>query len=364
LEKKPFLDEQDSILGSIYNETDWPVPKQRFLFKFPISWERRFQTFDDTIMRLFQFVKGTLMVYIDLAITALVAIETGIAAPFVFFILGWDGLAIEMSYLMLVLALFSQIPKRFIWRYRPYMVLRATKMRERESATTSSFPSRAVTCAVVYSYFVSYAYIITRNPVVIRIAWWMPVVFILAILLASFARINMGVHYPSDCVAGFIQGILVCIFGTLLWHANTLGCDSCYNGDCYSAYTSETVVTPNTLRRFNFISLLIAVTLGLLLTFISVLKPIDFWDKCDRVFGMLLPGVAFQVTLLCPRTVHSSLPPPLSAPWYGYIFGLGFAGLATLISYKNNGRYPVLAFFCLFVVMYIAIAVWRLWVMQ
>jgi hypothetical protein len=57
-----------------------------------------------------------------------VAIETGIATPFVLYVLGFDGLATELSYLMLLLALFSQIPKRFLWRYRPYMVGRALKV--------------------------------------------------------------------------------------------------------------------------------------------------------------------------------------------------------------------------------------------
>lgn len=99
-------------------------------------------------------------------------------------------------------------------------------MREKESAVTSSFPSRAVTCAgeylllithlVVYSFFASYAYIITYEPNHVVIKWWMPVIFIsiygfinlttlVTILLASVARVALGVHYPSDCVIGFFQ---------------------------------------------------------------------------------------------------------------------------------------------------------------
>jgi len=360
--RKPFLEDQGAVLTSIYNETDWPCPSQRFLYKFPISLERLLQPFDDKVMKFCQRVEGNIWVYIDLILTGMVAIETGIAAPFVFFILGWDGLAIEMSYLMLALSLFSQIPKRFLWRYRPYMVQRAKKMRNRESATTSSFPSRAVTCATVYSFVISYAYMyMYKNAVVV--SWWMPLLAIFAVILSSFARVHMGVHYPSDCVIGLIQGILVCIFGTLLWHANTIGCASCFTDNCYSLPTTPEGLTKENLKNFNFYSLIVSSVVALVITAVSVVKPIDFWDKCDRVYGMLLPGVVFQITFLCPSTMHSSLPHPKEAPWYAYLFGITIAALATAFAYKNKGRKPVLSFSCLFLVLYCTLALWRLWVL-
>jgi hypothetical protein len=40
---------------------------------------------------------------------ALFAIETGIALPYVLFVAGYDGLAIETSYLMLWTAVLSQV---------------------------------------------------------------------------------------------------------------------------------------------------------------------------------------------------------------------------------------------------------------
>ena len=46
---------------------------------------------------------------------ALMAIETGIVAPYFLYILGLDELATSTSILILLTALFSQIPKRFIW---------------------------------------------------------------------------------------------------------------------------------------------------------------------------------------------------------------------------------------------------------
>ena len=60
----------------------------------------------------------------------MVAIEISMALPFALFMLGEDGIAIEFCYFALMLCIVSQIPKRFIWRWRPWMVGRARKVRE------------------------------------------------------------------------------------------------------------------------------------------------------------------------------------------------------------------------------------------
>ena len=74
---------------------------------------------------------------------------------------------------------------------------RATRLREDK---TSSFPSRAVTCAVVYGYFISCA--ISNNgtdATALNVATASICTFLA--LSASFARIYFGVHYPSGSSA-------------------------------------------------------------------------------------------------------------------------------------------------------------------
>ena len=150
------------------------------------------------------------------------AIEIIFALPFVLFCLGVDGLASEMSYLALVTAIFSQLPKRFIWRYRPWMVLRSNQVsiafilsfifffiyffwiQQLATPHTSSFPSRAVCCSLVYSFAVCYGYLYFTNSNDI-IWWWMPEIIFIFLFLASFARVFLGVHYPSDCLVGAVQ---------------------------------------------------------------------------------------------------------------------------------------------------------------
>ncbi len=130
---------------------------------------------------------------------------------------------------------------------------------QRKKDETSSFPSRAVTCAVVYSFGASYAYMYHYDTY--QIQWWMPVLLVSITFLASFARvrhflkkpstrwnlphmqdftryaesrewggtgciwlilfffqINLGVHYPSDCLGGILQvciSLSICFFSVL-----------------------------------------------------------------------------------------------------------------------------------------------------
>jgi hypothetical protein len=165
------------------------------------------------------------------------------------------------------------------------MVKRGNRLRPKETAVTSSFPSRAVTCAVVYSFVVIYAFIFKVNRT-FQVEWWMPFLVIFAALLSSFARINMGVHYPSDCVAGFIQGILVCAVGTVLWQLDSIGCSSCIDGSCYTPRDSIESLTRDTfMHKFNWIGLFVILLVSTAVTGLSIVKPINFWAKCDRVYG-------------------------------------------------------------------------------
>jgi hypothetical protein len=87
------------------------------------------------------FVNGpltNLKVYLSKAITAVVNIEPFLLVPIFLGMLGLDSYASLTAVTMLVLASISQIPKRFSFRARPYMVSRA---RGFTKDPTTSFPS-------------------------------------------------------------------------------------------------------------------------------------------------------------------------------------------------------------------------------
>jgi len=102
-----------------------PPRPQRFVFNFPEAWEECLAPFDDLGIHAGQKPSGPLFMAFSMAITGMTTIELAFVAPLVLYVLAWDSLATQFTYLALTTALVSQIPKRFVWRSRPYLAGRA-----------------------------------------------------------------------------------------------------------------------------------------------------------------------------------------------------------------------------------------------
>jgi len=286
-----------------------------------------------------------------------------IAMPIFFYILGNDGLATKILYLAMVLAIFSQIPKRFIWRYRPYMAYRA---REDQQTRTSSFPSRAVACAVVYCYIIDWIYKDFNHLENQRAETWMFILLVSLPLLISFARINLGVHYPSDCIAGIILGLTTCLFGRLLFYADFYGCscDSSYSKIChYQNNSAIQELTPRTLH-FNWALLACIIVGQFFFALFCILKPIQFWVKFGAVFGLLFPALTFRLLFLCPtRSVQYSLPVPVTTYHFDIIpcvYGLSVVILGMVVGMKLQKKLLFWVFVVYWVFYLFVILFWRL----
>jgi|ERR1712137_408817 len=333
-------------------------PDKKWIWEFPLWMDNTLRNFDDYIISITQFTSNKAIGILCNIITFSVAIEIIFALPFVLFALGIDGLASEFTYLGLITAFLSQIPKRFIWRYRPWMIQRANKLR---STKTSSFPSRAVCCSVVLSFAICYTYWYFKELQIVW--WWMPELFIIMFFLTSFARIFLGVHYPSDCIFGAIQGIFICLIGTLLWEVTLIGC-SC-DDECNSEYGSDEQLTSSNLRDMSLIPFFAVVLISFIVALLAILKPIHFWRKCDRSLGLLLPCVAFQIGFLCPggSFANASLASPHDpAPWWAYPFALLIPIFAILFGQKMKSKYPLASFSILYVFVFSSLCIWRLFI--
>eukprot|EP01113_Clastostelium_recurvatum_P030077 TRINITY_DN3645_c0_g1_i1.p1 TRINITY_DN3645_c0_g1~~TRINITY_DN3645_c0_g1_i1.p1 ORF type:complete len:412 (+),score=55.92 TRINITY_DN3645_c0_g1_i1:178-1413(+) len=340
-----------------YDEGALPADK-RFLWLFPLHLERRLKWLDDTGIAWCQKLDHRIWFYINMVITATVAIEIGVVAPFILFMVGWDGLATELLYLILILSIVSQIPKRFIWRFRPYMVYRAQMIKKEK---TSSFPSRAVTCAVVYGYALVWGLAYNNQLGEIDVTWWMPIVCLVIVLLSSFARINLGVHYPSDCLAGLIQGIIVCVIGTGVWRADILGCSSCHDSKCYAS-DDEHALTPHQMGHANWYLFGAIIIVSMVVTALAQIKPMEWWTKCDRVLGTLLPPMLFQLFFLCPEASGGySLSAPGIPQWPSFVLGGGVSVIAMLLGLKFERRFPFVAFLVIYVALSCTLIFWRLY---
>ena len=232
------------------------------------------------------------LVGVALGYTALTTIELGVVCPLFLFLIGMDQLATLALFSTLCAGLLSQLFKRFLWRPRPWMLGRAIQVKR---DLTSSFPSRAVICAVVYSFIFSHVFLHHVPPEV-----YLPIVFVFA-LGASVSRIFVGAHYASDCLFGFGLGVLICVLGDLLNHAVEYACGSCFDrGSCY-AWSFEQRLTGSTLSSLDVASLLSVTFVSLALVGLAMSSPLQFWTKVLPVFGPLAPCLAFRLVNLCPR---------------------------------------------------------------
>eukprot|EP00004_Rigifila_ramosa_P015169 TRINITY_DN3515_c0_g1_i1.p1 TRINITY_DN3515_c0_g1~~TRINITY_DN3515_c0_g1_i1.p1 ORF type:complete len:376 (-),score=91.33 TRINITY_DN3515_c0_g1_i1:32-1159(-) len=313
--------------------------------------------FDDAIITALQNISSNVFVVgFCLFWTIITAIELAVAAPFILSVLGYDVLGQFTTYTAFTLALVSQLPKRFLWRTRPYLAGRARRVR---ADKTSSFPSRAVTCATVYSLALSLAYNHhTHAPSLYQVEWWMPLFVLFCILCTSFARIWFGVHYPTDCLGGVIQGVIVIFLGVGLYEASVSVCRSCRDDKCY------TLSDP--LSSFGEVDWMLVCGLSLVwgfLTLLSTTRPFLFWEKCQMIFGLLFSCVTFQVSMLCEPLAGSSLSAPKTPKPFHFLIAAVLPAVSIVVGLKSKGssRAKALAvFFLTFFSAFFSLALIRL----
>lgn len=289
---------------------------------------------------------------------AVLAIETGIALPFVLFMVGADGLAGEFVFVMVLTCMISQIPKRFVWRHRPFMTNRALCIRR---DLTSSFPSRAVTCGVVYGYLICYAIVYSVDQEV-QLASWMPVFLGVMMLVSAYSRVQYGCHYPSDCAVGAFQGLLVCALATTLYKYDVIGCTSCIYNECY-AFDPAHAITWTSFKGAGWQLFAAVCVISGLILILSVIPPVHFWGKCHHVYGMLFPCIAFQLAFLCKthNSLEFSLPYPGTPPWWAPIVAVLAAVIATVVGIKGRtARFSIIAYTCLYLGMFWLLVLTRL----
>eukprot|EP00186_Timspurckia_oligopyrenoides_P004081 CAMPEP_0182441400 /NCGR_PEP_ID=MMETSP1172-20130603/361_1 /TAXON_ID=708627 /ORGANISM="Timspurckia oligopyrenoides, Strain CCMP3278" /LENGTH=443 /DNA_ID=CAMNT_0024635649 /DNA_START=47 /DNA_END=1378 /DNA_ORIENTATION=+ len=267
-------------------------PKARFVVDFPVCIDSAFAEFDDYLIERIQSHTELPVYIVSVAFSALTSIETAIWMPFVLFALGYDNAATVMTNVLIILSLCSQIPKRFVWRARPWMEDRAIGVRK---DPTSGFPSRGVTCAVVFPTMILFA-IETEG---FHIPLWIYVVSVVALVIfTSFARINVGAHYPSDALGGMVLGIIVlCLSFHSLSIWNGLGCSS---SDKYPVAPELTLRPGAFWKLLDSRDLLVAVIGSCMFSLLSGLSPITFWLKNNYVYGLLLSSLTFRFVFLCP----------------------------------------------------------------
>jgi membrane-associated phospholipid phosphatase len=262
--------------------------KKRWIYEVPVEFQLFFQKFDDSIISLAQWPLSTPLrrsaIYFSKSLTALTAIEFGLIFPSLFYLVRADWLATFSAILTLVTCLISQIPKRFLYRTRPWMDNRAIKLSKNK---TSSFPSRAVICGTVYSAMCAAFFTNFDNTFIVTS------VGLIGGILASYARILLGAHYPSDCLVGLLTGGLIFTISSALFTGQ-------------SDFCGHSIPAAHNALQIDWYSLILLFLSSIALVLAMMARPLLFWTKCSHVFGLLLPCLAFNFSCLCGKIRENS----------------------------------------------------------
>ena len=335
-------------------------PLKRWVYTVPDSFERWFGPLDNALIGVLQAPLNSSLrlpvIAFAMLLTFFTSIEFGLILPFTLYLTHYDGLADHSLPFMLLLALISQLPKRFLWRSRPWMVQRALKVRKDK---TSSFPSRAVTCAVVYGALLAMA-------IDVRQIGWGAVVglAVCGAVLAAMARVIVGAHYPSDCIFGLLSGTLITLLGEAVYTLMAVGCSACSNDACYTLNPSDALTLTHV--SVNWLTIVAVVLLSSAVLFALVSPPVYFWTKAGYVLAVLVPCLLFRLTFLCPSlNSQRSLPQPDGGAsvvsWVvAAVIAVFCTGSAKAMNALKGAVYSWLAFVALTSLLYVILIVARL----
>ena len=143
---------------------------------------------------------------------AFFSVEIVAFLPYLLMFLCWDGPALHILSHSIAALILCQIPKRFIWRFRPYMLSRyraqmvvcyeigctyavlsfslLSLLSQGSSDKTSSFPARTVSLGIVITYMCSIIYHHYSNKEIPVYYGFVLAAFILVIFITSCSRVS------------------------------------------------------------------------------------------------------------------------------------------------------------------------------
>jgi undecaprenyl-diphosphatase len=114
----------------------------------------------------------------------------------------------NLCYVFLVGLIIIVIIKKIVDRSRPFDTLEKSELKVLEKKPSSkSFPSWH--SYNITAYGLLFGFFFLKSPVI-------TIIMQILALIVSFSRIQLGVHYPSDVIIGYVIGILGCIISVFL----------------------------------------------------------------------------------------------------------------------------------------------------
>lgn len=141
-------------------------------------------------------------------------------------------------------------------------------------------------------------------------------------------------------------------------------CGDCTIGTCYADPKCLTCyINYFHLERINFFVSSVFFGSCLMVGVLFIIRPIEFWTKFSRVYGLILPPLCIRLLLLCPgreRKGNALGIPKSNLEWYIYFYASSVSVVSMFIGWRVGKRVPLLAFTLFYLVLLSTLVVWRL----
>lgn len=141
-------------------------------------------------------------------------------------------------------------------------------------------------------------------------------------------------------------------------------CGDCVKYDCYvdPAIEPDRIIDYRNLKRVNYKTSVIFLLCSIIIGILFIIKPIEFWKKFSKTYGLLLPALCFRLLFLCRGIKRSktSLPMPHEPKWFIYIYSILVPVVTMFVGTMIGKRLPLLVFIILYCLLMTILVVWRL----
>lgn len=141
-------------------------------------------------------------------------------------------------------------------------------------------------------------------------------------------------------------------------------CGDCTKYECYvdPAINPDRIIDYLHIKRVNFKTSIILFLSSIIVGILFIIKPIEFWKKFSKSYGLLLPSLCFRLLFLCTgiKRTKTSLPKPHDPQWYIYIYSILVPVISILVASKIAKRLSLLVYIILSILLMTILVVWRL----
>lgn len=281
------------------------LPTRRYYKELPAFIDKLCYSIDQPFLSLIQSHTSPYIVFCAQLFSMLFSTNTLACFPTFFLLLGkYDLVFICVAIIGTYLCL-TWLMKRFVWRYRPYMVNRGKLV---IPVPGSSFPNLLCSNVIIFLFLTvlildwtfhlkfetydPYPIQINQNSFIFSPFFIIP--GLLTLVLSAYFSIYCSLSYPTDCVAGIANGLFFILLGTLAHKGCLLFCS-------VDIYVIDSI---DLLSLADFILIICIFIFGSTIVCMSMSYPILLPCRVSVLMGIYFPAIVFTFLYICSDRIY------------------------------------------------------------